>query len=160
MEERRRGATRLAVGLLVLRLGMAGYLVTHGWSKLRHLVAGDFAFMGDPIGLGPTASLVLVVVAEFLCALLVLVGLGTRLAAWPVIFSMGVAAFVAHGADPWTMEEGARRFLAKEAEFWGAKQPALMFLTAFLALAFTGAGKLSLDHWLRERRSQRRPRLR
>ena len=73
--------------------------------------------------------------AEFLCALLVMAGLATRLAAIPLVVAMGVAAFVAHGADPWTMAAATN----------GSKQPALMFLSVFLALVFTGAGGYSLD---------------
>ena len=157
MDETGEQGWTLAAGLLLLRVGIAGYLTPHGWSKLQRLLAGDFAFMGDPIGLGPTASLYLVVFAELVCPVLVVVGLATRLAALPVVFSMGVAAFVSHGADPWTMEEGARRFFAQEAQFWGSKQPALMFLVVFLALALTGAGRFSLDavvaRWWRRRRA-------
>lgn len=30
-----------AIGLLVLRLGVGGYLLTHGWGKFQLLLAGD-----------------------------------------------------------------------------------------------------------------------
>jgi putative oxidoreductase len=150
MEPRRQDLAN-SIGLLVLRLGLGGYLVTHGWGKLQMLLAGNFAQFGDPIGLGATPSLVLVMFAEFVCALLVVIGLATRFAAVPVVIAMGVAAFVAHGSDPWTMEQGARLFMEGKAQFWGSKQPALMFLFAFLALIFTGAGRLSVDGLLRSR---------
>jgi uncharacterized membrane protein YphA (DoxX/SURF4 family) len=129
----------------LLAAWMGGYLATHGWSKLQMALAGDFALMGDPIGLGARPGLYLLVFAELGCAVLVMAGLATRLAAGPPIVGMAVAAFVAHGADPWTMEQGAKLFMAGQAQFWGSKQPALMFLLVFLALVFTGAGRFSAD---------------
>ena len=138
-----------SVGLLILRLGIAGFLATHGWGKVQMLRAGQFEMMGDPIGLGSRLSLWLLMGAEFVCSLLVMAGLGTRLAALPVVFAMGVAAFVAHGHDPWTMEAAAKLFFAGQTKMILAKEPALIFLIVFLALAFTGAGRFSVDALIR-----------
>lgn len=134
-----------SIGLLVLRMGAGGYMLSHGWGKLQMALAGDFAGFGDPIGLGSGLSLVLMVMAEFFCALLVIFGIATRLAAVPVVFGMAVAAFVVHGGDPWTMGEGAALFMAGKAKSWASKEPALLFLIPFTALIFTGAGTLSID---------------
>src|SRR5512147_327259 len=90
-----------SIGLLILRLGIGGYLITHGWGKLQMLLAGGADKFGDPIGLGSTVSLALVTLSEFICALLIMLGLGTRLATFPVVISMAVAAFVVHAKDPW-----------------------------------------------------------
>jgi putative oxidoreductase len=125
-----------ATGLLILRLGFGTYLMTHGWRKLQWLLAGDFDRFGDPIGLGSGLSLVLIVIAEFFAPLLVILGLLTRFAAVPTVIAMAVAAFVAHGADPWT---------ATGAAGGASRQPAMMFFIAFLTLIFTGAGRFSLD---------------
>ena len=144
-----------SIGLLVLRLGVGGYMATHGWGKVQMLLAGSFEQFGDPIGLGAVPSLVLVTVAEFACALLVMVGLGTRLAAIPPVIAMGVAALVAHAADPWSMETAAKAFFAGESKTWFSKEPAMLFLVPFLALAFTGAGRYSLDALLASRRRAR-----
>lgn len=138
-----------SLGLLLLRLGVGGYLFTHGLGKLNMVIEGQFEMFADPIGIGKAPSLVLVTFAEFVCALLVMVGLATRLAAVPVVIAMGVAAFVAHGNDPWTTEEAVRLFLAKETQFPVSKEPALLFLIPFLALIFTGPGCLSLDALIR-----------
>ena len=126
-------------GLLILRLGVGGFMATHGWGKLQTILEGKFDQFPDPIGIGSAPSLILVTVAEFACALLIMVGLGTRLAALPLVIAMGVAAFKFHADDPWSK-----------------KEPALMFLIPFLALVFTGAGKFSLDglFWARRRPSQ------
>jgi putative oxidoreductase len=75
-------------------------------------------------------------------------GLATRLAAAPVVFTMLIAAFVIHFADPWTM--GAGR----------SKEAALLFASAFFTLIFTGAGKFSFDGMLWPRIKERRARQR
>jgi putative oxidoreductase len=123
-----------SIGLLILRLGVGGYLLTHGWGKLQMVMEGNFDAFADPLGLGKTLSLYLVTGAEFGCSLLVMVGFLTRLAAVPVVIAMGVAAFVAHANDPWTMGQGPM-----------SKEPALLFLIPFLVLVFTGAGRFSID---------------
>ena len=145
-----------SAGLLILRLGIGGYMVAHGWGKVGMLRAGAYEQFGDPIGLGPQLSLVLVVFAEFACALLVMLGLATRLAALPLVFAMGVAAFVAHAADPWTAGAGFERFMAGETQMPLSKEPAMMFFVVFLALVFTGPGRFSLDSllWQRVRRTR------
>ena len=145
-----------SLGLLILRLGFGGYLMTHGWGKLQNVLAGKLDAFGDPIGIGVAPSLLLVTFAEFFCALFVALGLGTRIFAIPVVIAMGVAAFVAHGSDPWTMGTAAQRFMAGESESWGSKEPALLFLVAFLSLALTGPGRFSLDHLIAERWRARR----
>ena len=145
MQQARHSTLASAVGLLILRLGIGGYMLTHGWGKLQMLLAGEFGALGDPIGIGSTASLVLMVLAEFICALLVMIGLGTRLAAVPVVIGMSVAAFVAHGGDPWTMGQAARLFMAGETDFPASKEPALLYLIVFLALICIGPGRFSLD---------------
>src|SRR5690606_11305351 len=135
-----------SIGLLILRVGMGGYMITHGLGKLKMLIAGDYSMWADPTGmLGNTASLALAVFGEFVCAILIVLGLATRQAAIPLVITMGVAALVVHGSDPWTMQTAAERFFAGEAQHWGSKQPALMFLVPFLALIFTGPGRFSLD---------------
>jgi putative oxidoreductase len=129
--------TLASIGLLLLRVGFGGYMMTHGWGKMQMVLSGQFDQFGDPIGIGVAPSLVLAALAEFVCALFVLIGLFTRLSAIPVAFTMLVAAFIVHGGDPWTMGgEG------------GSKEPALLFLTAFLTLVFTGPGKFSLDTFI------------
>ncbi len=155
MDARRQDLT-VSIGLLILRLGIGGYLLTHGWGKLQMMLAGDFDKFGDPIGLGPGPSLVLVVMAEFFSGLLVMLGLATRFGAALVVISMAVAAFVAHGSDPWTMEQGYKLFMAGTSKSWASKEPALLYLIPFLALMFTGAGKFSLDGLIWPRWRERR----
>lgn len=149
---------RVSIGLLILRLGIGGFMLTHGWGKLQMLLAGNFDMFGDPIGLGKPLSLFLVVMAEFVGALLVILGLATRAAALLPVVAMGVAALVAHGSDPWTMEGGYKLFMTGASKSWASKEPALLFLIPFLALVFTGAGRYSLDALIGPRWRERRVR--
>jgi putative oxidoreductase len=134
MNERRQGILT-SIGLLVLRIGIGGYLMTHGYPKLVMAAQGQFKGFGDPIGIGEALSLLGAVGAEFFCALLVALGLLTRVAAVPVAFTMGVAAFVIHQADPYTITAGAPR----------SKELAMLFLIPMVTLVFTGPGWFSLD---------------
>ena len=54
----------------------------------------------DFLGLGAEISLILTVIAELFAPVLIIVGWKTRWAALTVAFTMFVAAFVAHGDDP------------------------------------------------------------
>jgi putative oxidoreductase len=144
----------VSIGLLILRIGIGGYLVTHGMGKVQMLLAGGADKFGDPIGLGSTISLALVTMSEFLCALLIILGLATRLAAVPVVISMAVAAFVIHAGDPWTMGAAANAFFSGASKTWFSKEPALLYLIPFLSLVFTGGGRLSIDGLIAMRRNQ------
>ena len=145
-----------SLGLLILRLGIGGLMVTHGLGKLEMLRAGNYAGFGDPIGLGSELSLILATGAEFFCAILVMIGLATRVAALPIVFTMGVAAFVVHTNDPWLMGEAFKLFMEKKTQMPLSKEPALVYMVPFAALIFTGPGKFSLDgliwHWWCESR--------
>jgi putative oxidoreductase len=129
----KQGALR-DVGLLVLRLGFGGTLaVAHGLGKLQNLMAGSSRFP-DPLGVGSVPSLALATFAEFLCALALAVGFMSRLATVPLVITFVVAVFLYHGGDP----------LAE-------RELALVYLLGFLALLFTGPGRLALDEWLRRK---------
>lgn len=123
------------MALLLLRVGSALMIATHGWAKIANFsdYLNSFA---DPIGLGPALSLQLTIFAEFFCAILVALGLLTRLATIPLIIAMATIVLLVHGADP-----------------FADKELSLMYLVAFLVLFITGPGKYSLDHRI-GRRSQ------
>jgi len=129
----------LSFGLLLLRVGAGLMLMTHGIGKVMRLVEGGGGEWADPIGLGPLPSLALAAFAEFLCALLVVLGVKTRWFAVPPVITMAVAAFVAKAGQP-----------------FGERELALVYLVAFLALVFTGGGDWSFDGWWTKRRSRRR----
>lgn len=117
--------------LLIVRIAVAAFMLTHGYPKLMKLLAGGEIQFADPFGLGMYFSLVLAVFAEFFCSILVGLGIGTRLAAIPLIVTMSVAAFIAHSSDP-----------------FGRKELALLYLVVFVFLLFTGSGKFSVDYFI------------
>jgi len=119
---------------LILRLSAGTFMLTHGVPKLQHVLAGEMQF-ADPFGLGPGVSLVLAVFAEFLCSILLILGLGTRLATIPLIVTMGVAGFLSHGADP-----------------FGRKELALFYLAVYIVLLLLGGGKISVDYFLQKKK--------
>lgn len=125
-----------SIGLFILRVGVSSFMLMHGWGKTLKVMEGDFAF-ADPIGLGAETSLTLAAGAEFGCAILVMLGLGTRFASIPLAFTMAVAAFTVHLNDPLFSAGG------------GSKEPALVFGIVYLALIFTGAGWFSADGLIR-----------
>ncbi len=120
------------LGALILRLSFGGLMLfSHGWPKLAKFseLSGKFP---DPIGMGSQVALSLAVGAEVFAALLLILGLFTRLATIPLIITMIVAAFIIHGADPFQK-----------------KEMAILFLSAYVALLFMGSGKYSLQNMLK-----------
>lgn len=118
----------LDIVLLILRVSIAGLMLSHGIPKFEMLLAGGEIKFMDPIGLGDTASLALAVFAEVFCSVLLLIGLGVRLAVLPLMITMLVAIFVAHG------EDGLKE-----------KELAIHYLLTYIVLLFAGAGRFSLD---------------
>ncbi len=114
--------------LLLLRIGAGGAMLTHGIPKLLKLVHGDTAF-ADPFGIGALPSFILVVFAEFLCSVLVIVGITTRLATVPIIITMLVAIFMIHGNDA-----------------FAAKEMAVLFLLLFTTILVFGSGRFALGN--------------
>jgi putative oxidoreductase len=115
------------VWLIFLRIGVALLMWTHGIPKFMRLLEGNMQF-GDPIGLGPTVSFILVNFSEVFCSLFILLGMGTRLATIPLIISCSVAAFVAHADDP-----------------FGKKEMLLLYILIYITLLVLGSGKYSID---------------
>jgi len=116
--------------LLLLRLWFGGsMLFLHGWGKVTSFSERMDKF-ADPFGIGSTASLTLVVFAEFVCAGLLMLGLFTRAAAVVCAITMAVAFAHAHGMKLSGPGNGELAFL---------------FLGAFVALFLAGAGRFSID---------------
>lgn len=119
------GAFNLA--LLLLRLTFGLLIAHHGYEKLMQYTQLQNSFMNF-LGLGSKISLCLTIFAELFCGILVSIGLLTRLATIPLIIAMSVAFFKVMNHDA-----------------LGHGETALLFLVAFLAILFTGPGRLSAD---------------
>jgi len=116
--------------LLLARLSIGIFMLTHGIPKLQNVLAGNMKF-ADPIGIGATPSLILVVFAEAICSVLLILGLATRFACVPLIINMSVAAFMVHKHDA-----------------FAKKELALLYLVCYLGFLIIGAGKYSIDHMI------------
>lgn len=117
----------ISFALLLLRLGMGGLMIPHGFQKLTNFAAKSSSF-ADPFHIGPTLSMALVIFAEFFCAVFIVVGLMTRLASIPLILVMSVALFHVH-----------------QGKVFSEGETATLFLSGFLALLIAGPGKFSMD---------------
>ncbi|WP_008585027.1 DoxX family protein [Niabella soli] len=119
----------VSVALLLLRVTSgAAMVMNHGIKKLtgfNQIASKGFA---DPFHIGVKLSLGLTLFAELFCALLLIAGLLTRLAAIPLIIAMSVALFHAHGGD-----------------FFGQGELPGVYLAIFLTLLIIGPGKYSMD---------------
>ncbi len=117
-----------SLALLILRVVASAYMLTHGWAKLTGFSDMSAQFP-DPIGVGSTLSLALIIGAEFFASLFIILGLFTRLAAVPIVIAMSVAAFVIHSANPFNV-----------------KELALLYLVVYIFILMAGAGRYSLDY--------------
>lgn len=115
---------------MVFRVFVAFFMLYgHGWGKLMNVFAGNFQF-ADPIGLGPTVSLILAAFAEGICSLLIIAGFWTRFAALILTINMAVAVFFVHfPAGDW----------------FGDMELPLLYLVAFIVIFLLGPGKYSID---------------
>ena len=128
-------------GLLILRLAMGIIFLVHGWPKLNpnSPMKGPAGFGGFLKQMGVPLPIFfgwVVALLETVGAVLLILGLGTRILA--VLFAIGmlVAIFLAKMR---VMKVG---FMAQQATGWEFD---FALLAASLALLFTGAGDIALD---------------
>lgn len=121
--------------LLLVRVFIGFAMLSHGFPKLQMLLEGGKIEFFDFLGMGPTLSLTLTVFAEFVCSILLILGLFTRVALGFLTFTMIIAAFVVHGADPFEKREMS-----------------LIYLSVYLLLIAFGPGKISVDYMIEKRR--------
>ena len=113
--------------LLMARIIFGFMFLSHGIAKLHTYGEAPCTFP-DPIGLGSTLSLWLVLFAEILCSIGFVLGALYRLCLIPMIFTMCIALFVIHAGDPLDV-----------------KELSLMYLAIFALLFITGPGRFSID---------------
>lgn len=122
-----------SIGLLWLRVFTGvGIASLHGYGKvlggnIERFTEG-VAKMGFPM---PDVFAWIAALSEFVGGILIVLGLGTRIAALFVMGTVGVAAFVRHAADPFDV-----------------KEMALLYFAMAGAIVLLGAGKISLDYLL------------
>ena len=121
----------MALFILRVWLGLT-LLINHGVGKLTDFghLKGDFP---DPLHVGHTGSLALVVFAEVVASVLLALGLLTRFAALVLCINMAVAFFVVHKHSLSGSHSGELAFI---------------YLSGYVALFLAGAGKASMDQML------------
>lgn len=119
-------------GLLSLRvIVFLPLFIKHGTEKLFGFGAMAQHFP-DPLHIGPVASLAFATLADGICSLLLIVGLGTR---WAALISF-INIFVA-----WSLVHHFLLF-GKNSDHG---ELIVLYLAACVALFFTGAGRFSID---------------
>ncbi|MGE8528956.1 DoxX family protein [Chryseobacterium rhizosphaerae] len=121
--------------LFAVRVFVGFAMLSHGFPKLQMLLEGGKIEFFDFMGLGPQISLILTVFAEFVCSILLILGLFTRISLGFLIFTMAIAGFFIHGADSFEKRELS-----------------LIYLSVYLLLMAFGAGKFSVDHMIEKRK--------
>lgn len=119
------------ISLAIFRILVAALMLFgHGWGKLMDVFSWNIQF-GDPLGIGPTASLILAAFAEGICSLLIIAGFWTRFAALVLLINMFVAIFFYHipNGDP----------------LFGGYELAAFYLVSFIFIFLIGPGKYSMD---------------
>ena len=123
------------IALAVLRIGTGATLfLRHGWEKQPVHWAQFMAHFPDPIHIGAKPSFLIAFVADFVCAFLLVLGLGTR---WVALFCF------ANILVAWAL---VHRFA-----FFG-KGPGsdhgeliVLYLIALLTIVIAGPGSFSID---------------
>jgi putative oxidoreductase len=123
--------------LLFLRIAFgASIFLKHGYRKVLNFSEMAQTFP-DPIHIGPVPSLVFALIADAICTLLIIAGLGTRLASGFI----AVIIFVAWAFDHHFMFFG---HTADHGEI------CVLYIAAMIALFIGGPGRYSVDAWLKD----------
>lgn len=131
--------SRLALGIVILPHGMQKALGMYGGYGFEATL-GFFSSMGMPVVLGT-----LVILAEFIGAIGVILGLGTRFMAFSIFLTLGGAMFLGgHVANGFFMNW----FGAQAGE---GMEYFILVLGLALALIISGGGKYSADAAISEK---------
>jgi putative oxidoreductase len=118
------------LALLVMRLWLGSTMfLNHGFEKLVNFksIASDFP---DPLHIGQSVSLALVMFAEVVGSIMLIVGALTRLGALMLVIDMFVAFLMVHQSNLTGKNSGELAFI---------------YLAGFAGLLIAGPGMISLD---------------
>lgn len=119
----------LSYSLLFFRIALSlELIIVHGLKKLG-LNNGVAEVIPNPYGFPQWINDSVALAANFICPVLIILGLFTRLVTLPVLAVTLSGYFIVHGNDS---------LLVRDVPF--------MYSICFLFLTFTGAGKYSLDN--------------
>ncbi len=126
---RKANQTNFSLFLLAMRLVYGSLLITHGYAKLMDF-ANLLTSFPDPFGIGSRYSLMLAIFGELFCSVAFILGFLYRLSTIPMIVTMAVAFFFAHGGSI------------------AAGELAFSYLVVLVLMYIAGPGKYSVDNWL------------
>jgi putative oxidoreductase len=135
---------RAAKAILLIRILVGWVFLSEGIQKFLFpdsLGVGRFVRIGIP---SPQVMAPFVGVVEIVCGSLLLIGLVTRLATVPLLIDIAVAIY------------STKIVTFAKNGFWGTLHESRTDVSMLLGLVFlllVGAGALSLDAWLAERRA-------
>jgi len=121
----------LSLFLLRVFIGTSLFL-RHGLEKITGF-SEMVQHFPDPLGFGAQWSLGFALISDALCSMLLIIGLGTRWAAFIIVINTATAFLFVH-------------HMHLSGEHSG--ELAWLYLAGALALFFSGAGKFSIDHGL------------
>ncbi len=125
------GSTAANAAVLLTRLGIGALMLPHGIAKVKKLFSpGPIQFFST-FGLSEKKSLILAAAIEIFFSVCLLLGFGTRLAAFALAGTMMVAAFYTLRAAP-----------------FAKKELPLLYLLVYASLVLAGSGEYSLDFLL------------
>ncbi|MFH8803424.1 DoxX family protein [Streptomyces sp. NPDC017936] len=140
MSARLATAQPYAIGLFRIVVGLL--FACHGAASLFGVLGGAAGTNGGTVDTGAWPGWYAAAI-QLVCGSLVLLGLGTRAAAFLASGSMAYAYFKVHQPEAlWPMENGG--------------EASAMFCWALLLLVFTGSGALGLDRLFGRRAAERR----
>lgn len=115
------------LAMFILRVGACILMMNHGYTKLVHFSEYSQNFIHF-LGMSGQLTLSLVIFAEFFCAIFIILGLFTRLAAIPLVIDVAMA--VAKGHDM---------------EIFGKGELPALFVLVFITILILGPGRISID---------------
>lgn len=125
-----------SIGLLIFRVWVGVSLFAkHGLEKVLHFSTMRHHFP-DPIHVGPTVGLIFALISDALCAVLIALGIYTRIAALFEVINLAVIFIFMHNAS----------FAQEHAE------TVYLYLGAYIVILFCGPGKYSIDAAMGRRR--------
>ena len=120
------------LALLLIRVWFClSLFVKHGIEKVTHYNEMLSKFP-DPIHVGPTVGLIFALISDFVCSFLIIIGLGTRLAAFFMVINLLVVFTFMHQFS----------FMQEHAEL------VYLYLGLAIFVLIAGAGKYSMDNKL------------
>lgn len=119
---------RMVIGLLILKHG----LIVFDAKSMEQMAAFLDKSLSMPF---PLFMAYLAKGTEFFAGAMLILGLFTRIAVFPLIVTMLVAIFGTH-----------------KGLIFGEAEPAFLFLLSFIAIYIAGSGKWSLDNWINQKK--------